>query len=277
MAPQEDQDQTASLKKSPSKVRPRSQTKANRRKVRAITLADRAGRLLEPRRYTLDEKWAGISPRKHRYFLNGCGAFGSMDGVQLVQADDHDALKAEVTRLREEIEQQDKQWSVQMDRLREENARLHALLAPADKCGKCAGPYRYDTSVPSVLWNRVVRAKGGSEYLCASCVLEAFAAAGVGFAAELYGGGFHGLPIAVAIDSEDAQVAKQIQDENNQLRFELREQIEENARLKADVVCACGHHRDAHILSLVRQEPKTRWDCNHCACEEFHRVEAPSA
>lgn len=51
MAPQEDQDQTASLKKSPSKVRPRSQTKANRRKVRAITLADRAGRLLEPRRY----------------------------------------------------------------------------------------------------------------------------------------------------------------------------------------------------------------------------------
>lgn len=44
--------------------------------------------------------------------------------------------------------------------------------------------------------------------------------------------------------------------------------------LGAPALCACGHHRSAHMLSLVHQEQKGRLDCNHCACESFRPVEA---
>lgn len=50
-------------------------------------------------------------------------------------------------------------------------------------CGGCGGPHRFDTSVPSVLWNRVIRSQGLSEYLCAACIVREFAKAGVSFTA----------------------------------------------------------------------------------------------
>jgi hypothetical protein len=97
-------------------------------------------------------------------------------------------------------------------------------------CGGCGGPHPFDTSIPSVLWNEVVRPSGGSDYLCATCILRLFAAAGRGFVAELYGEGFHGLPIEVTVNGEAAQAAAKIQDENNLLRHQLREA---NAQLTA--------------------------------------------
>lgn len=54
-------------------------------------------------------------------------------------------------------------------------------------CGGCGGPHEYDTSVPSPLWNRVVREQGLSDYLCASCIVKVFARARTSFTAELYG------------------------------------------------------------------------------------------
>lgn len=64
---------------------------------------------------------------------------------------------------------------------------------PADTCGGCGGPYAWDTTIQSEVWNRVVRPLGISEYLCTNCILRLFAARGEGFTAELWGGGRSGV------------------------------------------------------------------------------------
>lgn len=91
----------------------------------------------------------------------------------------------------------------------------------AGQCGGCGGPHRFDTSVPSVLWNRVVRAAGLADYLCATCVVRAFAKAGVSFTATLYGDDFDGLPISVEINGATSTAAHEIQEQNNSLRAAL--------------------------------------------------------
>ena len=99
-------------------------------------------------------------------------------------------------------------------------------------CSDCGGPHQFDTSVPSVIWNAVMRKDGreGPEYICTTCIVREFALAGVSFVAELYGGGFSGLPIEIHINSEDARAAAKIQDENNALRWKLA-QVEGRLRL----------------------------------------------
>lgn len=72
--------------------------------------------------------------------------------------------------------------------------------ALATLCGGCGGPYQFDTTIPSPLWNRVVRETGGSEYLCLTCIVRRFAEAGESFTAELWSTDieqFGGYPIAV--------------------------------------------------------------------------------
>lgn len=72
----------------------------------------------------------------------------------------------------------------------------------ADRCGGCGGPYQFDTTIPSDIWNRVVRPLGGSEYLCATCILTIFAERGESFTAELWSTrieAFAGLPISVTV------------------------------------------------------------------------------
>lgn len=69
-------------------------------------------------------------------------------------------------------------------------------------CLLCGGPHPFDTTVPSDTWNRVIRAQGLPEYLCTTCIIRAFALAGVSFTAELWSARidqFAGLPIAVTI------------------------------------------------------------------------------
>lgn len=101
--------------------------------------------------------------------------------------------------------------------------------ATADVCGGCGGAYRFDTSVPSVLWNRVIRPLGGSEYLCTACIVRAFAKAGVSFTAELWGEDFGGLPIGVDINGAALTVVRELNEENTSMRAELQRTTEEIA------------------------------------------------
>lgn len=54
-----------------------------------------------------------------------------------------------------------------------------------------------------------------------------------------------------------------------QLKAEIvRLRDERDTLLELDA-CACGHSRNSHLYSLMKQEPKGRHDCNYCACEDF--------
>jgi len=100
-----------------------------------------------------------------------------------------------------------------------------ADAAPApvttDICQRCGGLHLFDTAVPSVIWNRVVRGRGLPDFLCLACIIEAFESADESFTATLWGRGFDGCPIEVRIRSKEAQDAALIQEENNALRWKL--------------------------------------------------------
>ena len=87
----------------------------------------------------------------------------------------------------------------ELGRANAEARSLRAQLAAVEgvsACGGCGGPHRFDTSVPSVLWNRVIRPLDIGEYLCLTCIVREFAKAGISFTATLWGDGLGGLPIA---------------------------------------------------------------------------------
>lgn len=72
-------------------------------------------------------------------------------------------------------------------------------------CSRCRRPHPFDTSIPSVVWNTVIRAQGLPDYLCLTCIVEAFACFGGSFTATLWGGPFQsGLPIEVRIGTPPA-------------------------------------------------------------------------
>lgn len=102
-----------------------------------------------------------------------------------------------------------------------EQERLLAGHGLPDGCGGCGGPHRFDTSVPSVLWNRVIREQGLSEYLCTACIVREFAKAGVSFTATLWGDGVDGIPIAVEVNGGIATAAHELDEENSHLRAAL--------------------------------------------------------
>ena len=88
-------------------------------------------------------------------------------------------------------------------------------------CGGCGGPHRFDTSVPSVVWNAVIRKKGLSEYLCLGCVVREFVREGRSFTATLWGDGLGGIPIEIRINSQPARDADEVGEENIALRHKL--------------------------------------------------------
>lgn len=57
---------------------------------------------------------------------------------------------------------------------------------------KCGGAHDFDVSVESPQWNEAIRGGGLPDYLCLSCILEAFAKAGKPFKALLFGETFSG-------------------------------------------------------------------------------------
>lgn len=77
------------------------------------------------------------------------------------------------------------------------NEEMNLLDNPP--CGNCGGPHQFDTSIPSYLWNEVVRASGKSDYLCLSCIVSVFASAGKSFTATLWGDNLDGIQIAVTV------------------------------------------------------------------------------
>lgn len=117
-------------------------------------------------------------------------------------------------------------WAIQIKALRTDGRaekRTRAAPPPSERpaCGGCGGPHPFDTSIPSVKWNQVIRAAGGSEYLCLTCIVSAFAKAGESFTAVLSGAELHGVSVEFRVDGKVANDARLVQEENNRLRWEL--------------------------------------------------------
>lgn len=89
-------------------------------------------------------------------------------------------------------------------------------------CQRCGGPHPFDTSVPSVVWNATIRSRGLPEYLCLTCIVEAFCCFGDSFTATLWGGPFQGgCAIEVRIRGAVAADAAKLDEENSRLRAAL--------------------------------------------------------
>lgn len=101
----------------------------------------------------------------------------------------------------------------------------------APPCARCGGPHPFDTSVPSVVWNAVIRKAGLPEYLCATCILRSFAMSNVSFTATLWGDRLDGVPIEVRILGAVALDAAAVSAENTALRVQVRELTEACKRL----------------------------------------------
>jgi hypothetical protein len=91
-------------------------------------------------------------------------------------------------------------------------------LDPKSPCEQCGGPHPFDTSVPSVLWNEVIRAASLPEYLCLTCIVQAFVRADTSFTAELVGDYLPFIPIEVKVRSIEALSSVRLSDENTRLR-----------------------------------------------------------
>lgn len=103
-------------------------------------------------------------------------------------------------------------------------------------CALCGGPHDFDTSVPSAAWNRVIRAKGLPEYLCATCIVREFVRASEGFTAQLYNEEFSGVPIEVVVNGKNANDAALVAHENTAYRVRIEEL--ENGLAKERERCA---------------------------------------
>jgi len=91
------------------------------------------------------------------------------------------------------------------------------------RCAHCGGPHPFDTVIPNPAWVRVVRAAGLPEFLCLTCIVAAFARAGEGFTAVLYGQGLDGLAIDFRIGGKVATDAAVLVQANVDLTLRLRE------------------------------------------------------
>jgi hypothetical protein len=92
---------------------------------------------------------------------------------------------------------------------------------PTPPCMLCGGPHPYDTSVPSVQWNTVIRGANLPDYICATCILRAFVQAGVSFSATLWGETFNGAALDVEVGGRHSEALAEVEAENNRLRREL--------------------------------------------------------
>ena len=96
-------------------------------------------------------------------------------------------------------------------------------------CSGCGGPHPFDTTVPSVVWNEVIRGDGLPDYLCMTCIVAAFVRVGRSFTASLVGSSFHCEAIEIRIHNKAATDAERISEENTRLRvsiFELQSKID---------------------------------------------------
>jgi hypothetical protein len=163
---------------------------------------------------------------------------------------------------------------------------------PKPACSGCGGPHAFDTSVPSHLWNRVVRASGLGDYLCTSCIVAAFVKAGEGFTAELYGHApfnrkvsetadtfdFNGQAIEVRVGGQPLEVVRELRDENNRLRSALADSAPDHPLLSE--LCRPPAPTAPDTVTVTREQlERLRWDYGggrHCrACFRLHGKCAP--
>lgn len=73
-------------------------------------------------------------------------------------------------------------------------------------CSGCGGPHPFDTTVPSVIWNTVIRANDLPEYLCITCIIYEFAKRRVNFTAELWGKEFSGVKLSITVSDPERRI-----------------------------------------------------------------------
>lgn len=101
----------------------------------------------------------------------------------------------------------------------------------APPCRGCGGPHPFDTTLPSVTWNALIRSRPDyHDYLCTTCIVREAALAEQSFTAELWGEEFDGLPIEVRIRGVEATTSKALNDQNAQLRYALAELVRVSER-----------------------------------------------
>ena len=125
-------------------------------------------------------------------------------------------------------------------------------------CQRCGGPHPFDTSVPSVRWNAVIRANGWPDYLCFTCIVQAFGMLAVppSFTAVLSGGKFHRLPIEVRFNEFVSIDAEAIQQDNNALRLRIRE-LEAAAPAPPPLLAKAVADRDARPWRYYKLDHET--------------------
>ena len=129
-------------------------------------------------------------------------------------------------------------------------------------CSGCGGPHPFDTTVPSVVWNAVIRARHLPDYLCLTCIVKAFVEEGRSFTAELIGGGFHGSPIEIRVNGIVAQDAACTSEENTRLRTALYASEARIAALEREIDVGeaegdIGAHRLHELRAALRGEEET--------------------
>jgi len=141
----------------------------------------------------------------------------------------------------------------------DEDASIQAEVA--DTCNGCGGPYRFDISIPSVLWNQVVRSAGMPEYLCGTCIIAAFVRSGVSFSAELFGDGFSGDTIEVRVNGSEHRVAMLLDRQNTALRsavLEIYERVMGAATAPSREVDSATAPRHAPVGAFQRVDGRDR-------------------
>lgn len=112
-------------------------------------------------------------------------------------------------------------------------------------CSGCGGPHPFDTSMPSVVWNAVIRARDLPEYLCLTCIVREFARQRQSFTATLWGDEFSGVPIEVRVDNQPARDAHLVGEENSSFRAALEIAAEDAERLGVRLRAALSAAREA--------------------------------
>lgn len=80
------------------------------------------------------------------------------------------------------------------------------------KCQLCGGPHEFDTSIPSQLWNKIIRKNKFPDTLCASCIIKIFTIYKQSFIATLWSDSLNGIPIEVKVKGKDAEILKESQE-----------------------------------------------------------------
>lgn len=153
----------------------------------------------------------------------------------------------------------------------------------AGRCAGCGGPHDFDTSIPTTVWNRVIRAQNLPEYLCTTCIVREFVKADEGVTAQLWGDGFNGVSIEVVVNGKNANDATEVSEENQRLRVQiekLREDVDAGLAISGSFfealkplnlthinVANPGVHVTEVLRQLTQAQERFQWIKDHVCGE----------